>query len=132
MCMIDAADGLGNRCQREARRRARKAHKCGECSRVIAPGETYVDASGIDCDGNAWTHKVCAHCDVVTVWLAENCGGWLMQGVLDDIREHVEEYRRMDLARLVVGMQRDWKRFHGGLMPVPKLPRPIELGDAHG
>jgi len=60
MCMIDAADGLGNRCQREARRRARKAHKCGECSRVIAPGETYVDASGIDCDGNAWTHKVCA------------------------------------------------------------------------
>lgn len=129
MCMVDGCDP--NRVSRQITRKARKAHACQECGRQIAAGESYTYDSGIDSEGSAFSHKTCSHCHVVVQWLVVNCGGTLMHGVYEDIREHFDEYQRMDIARLVVGMERDWQRFKSGsLMPLPKLPRPIELGDA--
>lgn len=111
--------------------RARKEHRCSECGRTIPAGETYYRADGLF-EGRWDIYHTCAHCKVACDWLKANCGGFLHHGVEEDIREHVGEYSRMDLARLAVGMGRDWQRFRGGLMPLPKLPRPLKLGDARG
>jgi hypothetical protein len=109
---------------------ARKPHKCCECHRTIKPGETYHRVFGKQ-DGDRFFDKWCTHCDVAKQWLWTNCGGSMLTMIEEDIHEHVNEYRRMDLARLDVGMRRGWKRVRReGLMPIPKLPRPIELGDA--
>ncbi len=48
----------------ESRVRARKPHKCCECSGVIGRGETYRRATGC-WDGRVSTFKTCADCLVV-------------------------------------------------------------------
>jgi hypothetical protein len=129
MCMADGYDP--NRVSRSITRKAIKEHRCAECSRTIAKGEQYHYDSGIDSEGFAFSHKTCAHCHVPAQWLSANCGGYVLCGIQEDLQEHVSEYARRDLARLFVAMRRDWRRFRGGgLMPIPKLPRPIKLGDA--
>lgn len=40
---------------------ARKAHRCGECFRAIAPGDTYERAAGV-WEGDFWDLKTCGHC----------------------------------------------------------------------
>lgn len=133
MCMVDGSDGCENRVSNEKTRKAAKDHKCAECSRVVNKGELYRHIWGIDMDGYAFSHRICAHCMVVCEWLATNCGGYLLYGVHEDISEHVEEYNRRDLARLKIGMENDWKRLRKpGLMPIPKLPAPIAAGELRG
>jgi hypothetical protein len=128
MCMIDGGDLA--ECWAESVVHARKHHKCCECNRTIQPGELYHKVFGKQ-DGDIFHDKWCAHCDVAKTWLWNNCGGSMLTMVEEDIHEHVSEYRRIDLARLDVGMRRGWKRIRRtGLMPIPKLPRPIKLGDA--
>lgn len=132
MCMIDGLDGY-DRVNTSHVRKARKQHKCQECYRVIEVGETYQITSGIDSEGDPFAYKICGHCKVAATWLSDNCGGWVRSGLHEDIYEHVEEYRRTDLARLYVAMKRKWKRFRSeGLIPIPKLPRPLKLGDLRG
>lgn len=128
MCMIDSGERYD--VYSAETRKAAKPHKCDECHREIAKGETYRLTKGMY--DRLWsTNKVCAHCMVVVQWLGDNCGGYMDGGVFEDIVEHVEEYRRMDLARVAVGMRHKWKRIRReGQMPIPKLPRPIKLGDA--
>jgi hypothetical protein len=110
--------------------RAAKEHKCAECFRPIAVGETYYRATGLY-DGQWDTHHTCSHCYVACQWLVDNCGGFLHGGVDEDIYEHVRDYRRPDLLRLVVGIRRKWQRKRGaGLRQIPRLPRPIAIGDA--
>lgn len=132
MCMIDSADG-GSMAFSSERfvKAARKPHKCEECRRDIAVGESYWYSTSL-WEGDFSANHVCLHCRVACDWLSKNCSGYVVTMVEEDIAEHVEEYHRMDLARLAVGMRRKWQRFHGGLMSVPTLPRPIELGDARG
>lgn len=128
MCMID--DGERYTVYHATVAKARKVYRCDECRRDIQKGESYRRTVGLY-DGHWSTNKVCSHCMVAAEWLLTNCGGYMDNGVLDDIREHVDEYRRMDLARLVVGMRHKWRRLrHEGMMSIPKLPRPIKLGDA--
>lgn len=129
MCMIDGGDRA--EVWVESTQKARKEHRCGECGRTISPGEVYHKVFGVQ-DGDPFSGKWCSHCNVAKDWLWENCGGSILGMIEEDIREHVEEYSRMDIARLAVGMGRDWQRFHGGLMPLPKLPRPLKLGDSRG
>lgn len=129
MCMIDDGERAEVWCESTAK--ARKPHTCEECGRTIQRGETYHKVWGKQ-EGDTFTGKWCTHCNVAKDWLWENCGGSLLTCIEEDIDEHVREYKRMDLARLAVGMHRDWQRFHGGLMPIPKLPAPIKLGDARG
>lgn len=133
MCMIDASGVCANRCSNTVTRKAVKNHRCDECRRTIAKGESYDFTSGINGEGYPFSHKICAHCQVVAEWLGINCGGYLLEGVQEDLQEHVEEYARVDLARLLIGMKHDWKRIRrDGLMPIPKLPAPIKLGELRG
>lgn len=104
-------------------RRARKEHKCSECHRHISPGETYCHVAAI-WEGSPNVHKTCAHCAVGQQLLMEQCGGFLHEGVEDDLVEHLWPDIRwsMDAARIVVGMRRRWRRFDGkGLMKVPRI-----------
>jgi hypothetical protein len=114
----------------ESQQRAKKPHKCGECGRAIAVGELYWRVWAVSSDG-PFKGKWCEHCNIAKRWLWVNCGGSLLAGVAEDIHEHVEEYRRPDLARLDVGMRRRWRAFRReGLLPVPRMPKPLELGEA--
>ena len=120
MCAID--DGDLCTIWRETTPRAAKPYKCAECGREIAPGEKY---KRIDClfEGSWDYAHICAHCGVMADWLGKECGGWVLRGVLDDFREHANDYRWPDLYRLIVGVKRKWQRFDGeALMPIPKLP----------
>ena len=128
MCMVEGCDEMASVWQ-ESTRKARKPHKCIECGREIAVGERYVYLWAKGADG-PFTGKWCLQCDVAKEWLWKNCSGSILSAVREDIGQHVEEYQRMDLARLYVGMRRRWRRFHKpGLLPPMPLPRPIELGD---
>lgn len=120
MCRID--DGELCDIWREAERRAAKEHKCTECGRQIAKGERYLRIEGLY-DGSWTTMRVCAHCRVGADWLRAECGGFTLDGVIDEVREHAEEYRRASLWKIVVGSSRKWRRFDGaGLMAVPTMP----------
>lgn len=132
MCMIDGCDERYEIYNGPRLVRARKEHRCDECYRQIAKGESYYSASGLG-DGRFEQHYICAHCWVACEWLRVNCDGWLHCGVREDVEEHVQEYRHTDaaagLARLTIGMRRKWtvKRGPraGQLMPMPRLPAKI-------
>lgn len=119
MCMADGADSPD--VWRQWERRARKPHKCDECGRQIAKDERYLYAEAHDTEVGWWSTKRCSHCCVLAAWLREECGRYLVHGVLDDFREHAEEYQRFDLWRLTWGARNKWNR-KGALLPVPKVP----------
>jgi len=138
MCMIEDADGY-NEWSGESSHVARKTHKCGECHRQIEPGERYYVMKW-KYDGQFDTSNICAHCRVAGTWLEENCSGFLVCMIEDDIAEHVTEYRGRSkcvarLKRLKVGMERHWKIKRGPragqLMPLPQLPSKLEPNLAH-
>lgn len=118
MCMADD-------CERadvwlEWKPRARKEHKCDECGRPIARGETYRQTKMLF-EGMWIATKQCAHCVVLADWLVAECGGYLTQGILEDFHEHAQEYARFDLWRAYWGAPRGWQR-NGKLMPLPRMP----------
>lgn len=120
MCMIEHAD-CGPTVFRESQRRARKAHKCGECRRVIEPGEIYRYDTGI-WDGEWGQHVACRHCAVAMDWLSRECDGYLYGEVLADIEEHYREGYGITLGRMAVNMRRKWVR-RGVLLPTPVMPK---------
>lgn len=122
MCMLDYADGQVTMLS-EATPKARKAHKCRECARVIEPGERY-HVDRYIWEGRLETHRTCAHCMVARQWLGAECGGWLFGDVEEDIREHAHNGRYpMGVHRLAVGMAWKWRTPSGKLLPVPKMPQ---------
>ena len=129
MCMADFSDGV---CLvlHDRNHKARKPHICSECGRKIEAGETY-NVQRTVFDGNADSYKTCLHCQVVKSWLVKECGGYLYQGVLEDINEHRNEGYGFGVARLTAGMQNQWKRKDGRLWPVPKLPKVTEHPHGH-
>jgi len=129
--MIDGCDESFSVYRPAERRRSKKDRQCHECRRPISAGEHYWNAAGLY-DSQWDTSVVCEHCHVACEWLSKNCGSWLFHGVFEDIEEHTQEYRNMGLVRLLAGMKRKWVRFHKpGLLPVPRLPKPLALGDHH-
>jgi hypothetical protein len=120
--MIDSAEG---RCTvlHSTDRKARKEHRCTECYRVIPVGEIYLN-EGCLWDGRKDTYKICSHCQVVRNWLSAECGGWLYEGVREDIYEHAFEgnYGK-GVIMLSVGMGRQWKKKNGDMWRVPSLPK---------
>lgn len=120
--MVDFAEGFT--VSRTVQRRARQRHECAECRRIIEPGETYRYSTGLY-DGRWDDHVMCAHCHAVSSWLVVTCGGWLWNGVLEDLEEHWNEsweLRSDYLGRAILSMRyrRRWKRKDGTLMPVPR------------
>lgn len=121
MCMFDNCDGTVTMLS-EAIPTARKAHKCRECGRAIESGEKY-HVERFVFDGELTTHKTCAHCMVARCWLHDECGGYVFGGVEEDLREHAQDsYYAMDVKRLAVGMQWNWRTPTGRMLPVPQRP----------
>jgi len=132
VCMIDGAD-LAVVCS-ESWRRARKQHRCCECSRIITAGERYRYAFVVSSDHESNSYHTCAGCAAAQDWLQVECGGWLFNGVAEDIAQHVESGVWSDdeerwvvkptrQARLLVGIRRKWRRFDGiGIMTVGGTP----------
>lgn len=121
MCSID---GDQPHAYSDHDRRARKDHKCDECSRTIERGETYRRAFSVY-DGSVYTYKTCAHCQVGQAWLLENCDGFMHHGLIEEMEEHAQTYpdHRFGFLRIKAGMLRKWRRFDGaGLMRHPPLP----------
>lgn len=79
-------------------RRARKRHRCYECSGYILPGETYEYVVG------KWDYvssfKTCSRCVDLRTWVSNNlpCFCWAHGNMRDDAREAVFEahYRAGD------------------------------------
>ena len=66
--------------------KARKEHKCGECGRIITPGERYQKAFG-KCEGEIWNQKTCAECAEIRA--AFTCHGGETYGILwEDMRDY--------------------------------------------
>jgi hypothetical protein len=123
MCMTDEIDDFVTMIAEGHFVKARKPHKCMECGRPIAAGESYHTES-FRFDGEFMTHKTCAHCMVPRGWLQKECGGFVYNMIKEDLREHVTEsdYYGWPLARLYVSMRNDWKRRDGSLRAVPAMP----------
>lgn len=120
MCRVDGVDR--SEVYVESSHRARKEHRCEECRRTIMPSEVYRRVFAVT-EGDASSMKVCGHCVVAMDWLVRNCGGYIYGEVREDIHEHAQEYQRLPLARIAVGMRRKWARFTGpGLLAVPPVP----------
>ena len=133
MCMIDEADGDMLSVYRQQRiKAARKVHKCNECSSEIQIGEPYLYAFAVyfhpfsvhSHDKFAEHYYICQHCGVATDWLNQNCGGFLHNGVYEDIEEHVNELGglQLGLRRLLEGMRRKWRYKSGRPMPISIAP----------
>lgn len=127
MCAIDDCDERVE-VLREKDRAARKEHRCSECRRTIAPGETYHYEFG-KLEGEAVTYRTCAHCMVARKWLHKNCGGWIYNGVIQEILDHSVEYPALadPLKLIVTGAQQKWQSIGGALMPVPDMPPAISV-----
>lgn len=110
MCMIEDADGCVTLLSKDFRRTSRE-RTCDECRRPIAIGEMYLREKTIF-EGEFSTWTVCPQCLIVRHWLQKECGGYLYGGLQEDLEEHLGEVDlRMwwGLARLVVGMRRQWQ-----------------------
>ena len=74
-------------------RKARKEHKCGECHRIINPGETY-EYSVIKFQGDIGTHKMCLDC--LSVRGAFFCNGCYTEGLWEELAESMRFYEPGD------------------------------------
>jgi len=119
MCMIDDAEP--SEFYSERRPVAKKNHTCDECGRTILPGEKYYSSSGKH-EGYFCYSKMCAHCEIGANLLITHCGGFVWEGVLDDLVEHIHESLPWSrtAAKIVVAARRKWQRFdNSGLMTLP-------------
>ncbi len=129
MCMADYSDGVSV-VLHDRDQKARKPHQCSECNRIIEIGEHY-NVQRCVFDGEANSYKTCEHCQVVKSWLTKECGGYLYQGVYEDIDQHRLEGYGFGVIRLAEGMGRKWKRKNGKLWPIPKMPKLTEYHHGH-
>jgi hypothetical protein len=124
MCRIDGAERSIS--VQDKDRFAIKNHRCGECGRTIMAGEKYHYDTTIY-EGSRDSFKTCGHCMVGRAWLLKNCGGFIYTEIMDEVREHAEEYPKlaMPLLRLCAAARRKWQG-RNGLMPLPAPPPDIE------
>lgn len=125
MCMTD---GDPAEWHREEYRKARKAHKCGECCRTIEPGERYEFVCG-SWEGHIETHRTCWHCLAAREWLSKVCNGWLYGMVREDLHEHyLEGYNPRWLSIACSGMRKQWRRPDGSMWRPMTLPKNLPVG----
>lgn len=118
----------------DATRRARKPHHCCECGRDIGIGDQYWWSTGLF-DGHWSTYHQCLHCVAAAEWLLQVCRGYLFEGILEDLEEHISEnafpIRTLSLWRLAYWMRRDWRKDDGTLVPIEEVRRWVKSGVAH-
>lgn len=73
-------------CSRKPVAKARKQHKCDECSRVIRPGESYFRFAGT-WEGDFWSTRFCATCVKLIDWLQKRGHSWVGDQIREDVRE---------------------------------------------
>lgn len=73
--------------------KARTAHKCTECGRVIAAGEVY-ERVGSLFDGRWETYKTCSHCMALRQWVKAHvpCLCWCHHNMIEDVMETAKGY----------------------------------------
>lgn len=127
MCAIDDCDERVEVFQ-AVDRVGRKEHRCSECRRPIVPGEKYHYEFG-KLEGEPVTYRTCSHCMIAREWLRKNCGGWIYEGVIEDISEHAQQYPDLaqPLSAIVSRAKQKWLSIGGQLMPVPDMPPAIEI-----
>lgn len=118
MCMIEDGDVV-TILREQTETKARKPHKCAECRRTIAAGETYIHHVYKD-DSRAVTDHCCRHCEVARDWLCVFCDGWCYGKVGADLFEHNHDPQALSLA---AGIKREWTNDDGTLMSVPQLTK---------
>ena len=130
MCMAEGADSWP-RFYTAHHRKARKQHECHECNRRIDIGETYERAS-LECEGSVYSFNTCRQCVAARAWIEAVCGTFLHQGVLEDLKEHIEEgYNPRWLNIAVSGMQRKWRDKNGKLWRPMSLPKNLSPLPSH-
>jgi len=93
--------------------------QCTECKRSIGFGEKhhhykwydYTEDGELDYDSRvALQAKFCDHCQEASVWLMKVCNGWMAGEVVEEIKEHYDEYRDEFLFQIVesVSLHRPW------------------------
>lgn len=95
---------------------ARTEHRCNNCGRTIAPGETYHRQSNVYED-RAYTWKSCQHCEATAQLL--DLYSWADDyGVGPDnfVNHDPETWAE---ARLCVLWRKQWRRKDGTLYPIP-------------
>jgi hypothetical protein len=124
MCAID--DCERSEVWLEDQVRARKPWSCQECWRCIPPGERYTRIKSLY-DGFWSTIRRCRHCTVAGEWMNEVCGGYVTEGLLEELIDHWwEGYVSVPFGRLIVGVKRKW---HDGADPLPDKAAVIELAN---
>jgi PHP family Zn ribbon phosphoesterase len=126
MCMVDYSEGSWQ-VYDAAMIVGRTDHKCSECGRTIKKGERHERTDARDSEFG-WMHfRTCAHCIEARKWLKDYCGGWLHEGVSEDLAEHLEEYgwdrRFWPLRAIVPLIQRGWKNRRGRQLSVSDVAR---------
>ena len=73
-------------------RKARKEHRCEECSGKIIVGEAYENVFGI-WDGSTYTCKTCQRCVDLRQWVKNNvpCFCWEYGNMAEGAKEAIEE-----------------------------------------
>lgn len=116
MCRVDYAEPCD--VFNQVARKARYQQSCGECGCAIMPGSRYEFVSMLY-EGHWSTARTCLDCFAGRDWLTEECGGYIVGEVLDELLEHHREgeygeQSPITLLRLIVGMQRRNPRYRIG------------------
>lgn len=109
---------------REQIRTARKAHRCYECSGLIAPGEKYEHVTGKWDGGPIDTFKTCERCYDLRTWVKNNvpCFCWYHGSMKDDAEETINDAAwrakgeavglRFGFLRRKVMAEKSWRKAH--------------------
>lgn len=103
-CFCHEIDCYGTVVMDHRRIRARKAHVCGECRRVIRPGEVYEFQKLLDGDKSFSTHNTCIPCSDVRDSMFK-CGYYFGE-VWQDIHE---SYCTEDFCLCPESIMKDWR-----------------------
>ena len=111
-CEVDY-DGDPNEFYSESLVRARKAHKCCECGRSIAPGETYERVSG-KWGGAIDTYKTCPHCLEVRGMYDDVCkrNSWIFTQLEERLSDDVcynDAHKSSTVMRVYIMMRNAWQ-----------------------
>ena len=72
----------------EARRKARKIHRCTECRQLILPGQQYLEERTL-WEGRVEVHKTCGTCENIRDNFFKS--GWLYGEINWALKEHIHE-----------------------------------------
>ena len=87
-----------------AKSKARKVHKCHECSREIQPGETYCRDSG-KWFGKMLSFKICTACsEVMNVFF---CDGYVYGQIHIDLYNHIQEMQGQISEACLASLSKD-------------------------